>query len=274
MPQDFTLHTHSIGFDGRNTVIEMVARAADLGFKTIGISNHFILHPEIKKTNFYPHAVSNGYPKIYNSNLNEIMALFVPHYRELSRVADTAKIRVLRGAEVDFFNTPDWRRDFERATKILRPDYFIGSCHFVSMNNRLYNVHDIAHADSDAQDKMLTQYWKNIQAAASTGLFSWMAHLDLPKKVGIGKSEKWSDLEQETIECLAKHNVAIEINTSFEAEPYPSPRILNFVAKNNVPVLFSDDAHRTEQIGRRFDDAARLCVNCGINNFFALGRIK
>lgn len=274
MPQDFTLHTHSIGFDGRNTVAEMVARATELGFKTIGISNHFILHPEIKKTNFYPYAVSNGYPEIYSSNFDELMARFIPHYQELSRVADTAKIRVLRGAEVDFFNTPDWRRDFERATKILRPDYLIGSCHFVSMNNRLCNVHDIAHADSDAQDKMLTLYWKNIQAAASTGLFSWMAHLDLPKKVGIGKSEKWSDLEQETIECLAKHNVAIEINTSFEAEPYPSPRILNFVAKNNVPVLFSDDAHRTEQIGRRFDDAVRLCVNCGINNFFALGRIK
>ncbi len=274
MRQDFTLHTHSIGFDGRNTVAEMVARATEAGFKTIGISNHFIMHPEIKRTNFYPYALSNGYSAIYSSDFDEIMARFIPHYQDVLRVADGAKISVLRGAEVDFFNTADWRRDFERAVKVLCPDYLIGSCHFVSMNGRLCNVHDIAHADSDAQDKMLTQYWKNIQAAASTGLFSWMAHLDLPKKVGVGASEKWASLEQETIECLAKHNVAIEINTSFEAEPYPSPRILNFVAKNNVPVLFSDDAHRTQQIGRRFNVASRLCADCGIKNFFVPGRVK
>ena len=47
MVQDFTLHTHTIGFDGKSLIAEMAKRASELGFKTIGFSNHFILHPDI-----------------------------------------------------------------------------------------------------------------------------------------------------------------------------------------------------------------------------------
>ena len=49
MMQNYTLHTHTVGFDGRNAVMEMVNRARELGLKTIGISNHFIVHLHIKK---------------------------------------------------------------------------------------------------------------------------------------------------------------------------------------------------------------------------------
>lgn len=274
MPQDFTLHTHSIGFDGRNTVAEMVARADELGFGAIGISNHFILHPEIERARFYSFSVARGYQNIYNASLDAIMNLFLPHYDNLAQIADASNVRVLRGIEVDFFDTATWQRDFERAIKILRPDYIIGACHFIEYDGILCNVHDMANADEFARDEMLKLYWAKVQSAATSGLFTWMAHLDLPKKVGLGQGDKWAELEQKTIETISQHNMAIEINTGLESEPYPSKRILDHMAQYNVPVLLSDDAHAADQIGRRFDVATVLCSDCGITNFYIPDCVK
>lgn len=67
MKQQFTLHTHTIGFDGKNTARDMISRACVLGFKTIGFSNHFILHPEIKQAKFYKYAKIGGYDSIYSA---------------------------------------------------------------------------------------------------------------------------------------------------------------------------------------------------------------
>lgn len=274
MTQKFTLHTHTIGFDGRSRPADMIARATELGMRAIGISNHFIMHPDIQDAKFYPFAVARGYKNIYNSSLDDILDLFVPHYAELTQIAANANIRILRGLEVDFFNTPTWHRDFERAMRILKPDYIIGSCHFVEYGGVLCNVHDMSNADADARDEMLAQYWQNIGAATASGLFTWLAHLDLPKKVGLGTEQKWIDREQRAIEVLDQNNAAIEINTGLESEPYPSARILRTVAKNNIPVLISDDAHSSDQIGRRFDVAERLACDCGITNFYTPDCVK
>ncbi len=272
--QNFTLHTHTIGFDGRNTPADMVSHAHELGFDTIGISNHFILHPDIRNAKFYPFSVARGYQNIYNDSFGNIIKLFGAHYAELEQISEKAHIRILRGAEVDFFDNITWWRDFERAMKILKPDYVIGACHFVECDGVLCNVHDMANADERARDEMLTLYWNKIQSAVASGLFTWMAHLDLPKKVGVGTDAKWADTEQKTIETLSRHNMAIEINTGLVSEPYPSKRILQHVARHNVPVLFSDDAHAVDQIGRRFAVAEQLCRDCGITNFYTPKCVK
>lgn len=274
MTQKFTLHTHTIGFDGRSTPADMVARAHKLGCSTIGISNHFILRSDIRNAKFYPFAVARGYQNIYNDSFDQIINLFQEHYAQLDAIAEKSPVRVLRGLEVDFFDNSTWQHDFERAVKILRPDYIIGACHFVEYDGVLCNVHDIANADENARDEMLAQYWNKIQTATTSGLFTWMAHLDLPKKVGLGLGDKWADVEQKTIETISRHNVAIEINTGLESEPYPSKRILQHVAQHNIPVLFSDDAHHADQIGRRFDMAAQLCRDCGITNFYTPDCVK
>ena len=48
--QDFTYHTHNNNFnffDGHNSAEEMISRAEEMGFKTIGVSNHLIWHPNV-----------------------------------------------------------------------------------------------------------------------------------------------------------------------------------------------------------------------------------
>ncbi|MBR6685162.1 MAG: PHP domain-containing protein [Alphaproteobacteria bacterium] len=277
MIQNFTLHTHTAGFDGRHSESEMITRAADMGFDTIGISNHFIVHPDIRRAHFYIPAKSRKYDAIYSASFDEVIPRFIAHYERLERAAENAKINVLRGMEVDFFDTPQWYHGFESALRTLRPDYIICACHFIEFAGGLCNVHDMANAGPDIQKKMLAMYWQKIRTAAASGIFSWMAHIDLPKKVGLGADEYWGDAENKTVSALAKCKIPVEINTGGKRigvpEPYPSARIMRMIANNNVPVLLSDDAHSCDQIGRDFESAHVLAQKCGIKNFLTLQKI-
>lgn len=260
--QNCSLHTHTINFDGQNTIKQMIETAQQRGIKTLGISNHFIVHNNVKNSKMYKYAIMGGYEKIYSSSFEEVLGKFIPHYEELEKEASAAKIRVLRGMEVDFFNTLEWIKNFEKVVKELNPDYVIGSAHFISYKDQLLNMHDLERADANMQNMLLSNYWNNVAEAASSGLFTWMAHLDLPKKVGVGRDLKWQDYEFNTVSKIAEKGIGIEINTGLYTqecyEPYPSDRILQFVADLKVPIIISDDAHKAEQLKRHFEEAEEL----------------
>ena len=110
--QDFTLHTHSIGFDGKNTPAQMAARATEMGMTAIGISNHFIVHPDITRAPMYKYAVRGGYDGIYSDSFDKTIKKFRAHYDELNELAGRTNIRVLRGMEVDYFTHHAWRAGF------------------------------------------------------------------------------------------------------------------------------------------------------------------
>ena len=272
MTQKYTLHTHTVGFDGNDSIQVMVNRARELGFNTIGVSNHFIVHSDIKDSKMYSFAVRGGYDAIYSASFDEVLTRFIPHYEELERVQEqNPNMRILRGMEVDFFDNPKWRYGFERVLEILTPDYLIGSAHFMEYGGKILNIHDMKKVDEKTKDVLLTQYWTNVACAAESGLFTWMAHLDLPKKVGLGRELKWSEMESRAIESVAKSKTSIEINTSFYKpdcyEPYPSKRILQMAARKDVPVLLSDDAHNAKSLGRHFDEASRLIKELKLRTF-------
>ena len=277
MIQDFSLHTHTIGFDGPNTPRDMINRAVEIGLKSFGISNHFIVHPDITRANFYPFAVSGGYGAIYSSSFDEAIAKFKPHYRELRKLSDQYDIKIYYGMEMDFFDSHDWFDGFGRVMRELQPDYVIGASHFIEYDGMLQNVYDLAHADPKTRDKMLAIYWDKMARAGETGLFNWMAHLDLPKKVGAGTDDRWVEYERYAIDKIASSKTAIEINTSGYNrnlnEPYPSSRILEMIATANVPVLISDDAHCVEHVGRHFNRATDFAKACGVHKFLTCASI-
>lgn len=272
MSQKYSLHTHTIGFDGQDTVAGMIDTAKQLGLHTIGISNHFIVHPEIKKSRMYQFALRGGYSNMYSCCFKEVLDRFIPHYAEIDALREkNPDIRILRGMEVDFFNNSTWHNQFEKAIKILQPDYIIGAAHFIEYGDTILNTHDWAAADKSTKDILLEKYWTNVKHAAQSGLFNWMAHLDLPKKVGLGREDSWAEYENKVIEQVNKTKGAIEINTSFYKpdcyEPYPSNRIIQMVKSFDVPVIISDDAHRVKDLGRHFDEAENIILNMNLRRY-------
>ena len=278
MVQDFTLHTHTIEFDGKNSAAEMIAAARHAGFHTIGISNHFIVHPDVRRTKMYGAAVAGGYQSMYSSNFDEALEKFKPHYEYLSRLqAQNPDIRILRGMEVDYFPSTQWRDGFARSYEILKPDYLIGAAHFIEYGGTICNVHDMAMVDAKIRDEMLKIYWENVSRLGNVGLFNWLAHLDLPRKLGLGVSKKWADIHEDTVVSIANSRTPVEINTSgfhFDSsQPYPCNEIQKMLAAYHVPVLLSDDAHNINQIGSKFDVAATILRENGIKNTLSLQKV-
>ncbi|MBR6356090.1 MAG: hypothetical protein IKR92_04465 [Alphaproteobacteria bacterium] len=266
--QKFSLHTHTLGFDGRNREEEMVAQAEFLGWKRLGFSNHFIVHPRIKDSVMFSYAVKGGYDKIYSASFEEAIAKFESHYQKIDALKKETGMQLLKGMEVDYFAAPEWRKGFEKALKILKPDYLIGSAHFIEYRDTLHNSHDVKNASPIEQNMLLHRYWRNERAAVQSGLFDFMAHLDLMKKVGLGQDEKWQEEEQKTVAAIKNAGVRVELNTSgckFGDEPYPSRRIMQMLAAAKVPVLLSDDAHSASQLGKYFEQTTELAHACGLN---------
>lgn len=262
---------HTAGFDGQNTEEEMLEKAKECGLKQIGFSNHCIVYPNIEKTNMYPYAVKGGYSSIYSSDFDEVIAKFAPHYKKIDELNKDSEIKIYKGMEVDFFASDEWKKGFEKVLATLKPDYLVGAAHFVEYNGTLYNSHDLKNASPIEQNKLVYRYWQNVRTAAQSGLFDFMAHLDLIKKVGLGKEEIWAKEERKAIEAIKEAGVKVEINTShfkFDAsEPYPSKRIMKLLAEYDVPVLLSDDAHHKNNITSGFIKAEKMAKECGINNF-------
>ncbi len=268
--QKFSLHTHTLGFDGQQTELEMLQQAEALGWSHIGISNHFIVHPNIKKSPMYYYAEKGNYAAIYSESFDEAVSKFASHYQRIDEINQTSKIKILKGMEVDYFDNDNWRDGFAKAIAYLKPDYVIGSAHFVERQNILYNSHDVRTASQVEQNWMLHRYWQNVRAAAGSNLFNFMAHLDLLKKVNLGSSAEWLDDEQKTIDIIKESGMAIELNSSafkFCAEPYPSKRIMQMAGEADIPVIISDDAHKSAQLGSYFEQTEEMAKNCGIKKF-------
>lgn len=270
--QNFSLHTHTLGFDGQQTEFEMLKQAEKLGWSHIGISNHFIVHPNIKKSPMYYYAQKGNYAAIYSESFDEAIDKFASHYQKIDVLNQTSKIKILKGMEVDFFDSEKWNQGFHKAVGYLKPDYIIGSAHFIEKQNVLYNSHDIKNASPIEQNLLLHRYWQNLRAAVSSNLFNFIAHLDLLKKVNLGKGAEWIDDEEKTIQTIKENRAIVELNTSafkFCQEPYPGKRIMQMMAQADIPVIISDDAHKTSQLGNFFAQTENMAKSQGIKTFLS-----
>ena len=266
---DYTLHTHTIGFDGRNTAQEMVEMAVSRGFKTIGFSNHFIVHPEIRKSKMYEFAVKGGYRDIYSDNIESTIELFNAHYTQVRALREKyPNINILCGMEMDYFLYMGWAENMRYAIRQLRPDYVIGAMHFIDLGNEILNVHDIKNAGGHKTGQLLREYYQNLMRLAEfdwrkVGFkFNWIAHYDLPQKVGLS----CPDMEKAAIMALRMNSMPIELNTSLIKKTRYQLNPMAMAEIQDMPVIISDDAHSIERIGADFDAVYEIAKNAGAQN--------
>ena len=267
---DYSLHTHTLGFDGRNTVEEMVLAARSRGIKTLGFSNHFILHPAVKKSPMYKYAERGGYSVIYSDNLDDLIARFSAHYATVRNLREKySDMRLLCGMEMDWFKYADWGDMIGYAVRKLKPDYIIGAMHFIDRGEHgILNVHDIEKAGCIDSRRLLREYYQNIGEMCEYNWrgvgfdFNFFAHFDLPRKLGL----RAPDMEKYAIQTLVQHGFTIELNSSLMmGARYDNVReSLHNIACANAPVVFSDDTHGANQIGYKTNDLAYLAHDAGV----------
>ncbi len=264
--QKFTLHCHTnaLGcFDGKSTAEEMIKRAEEMGFETIGISNHLIWHPN----------VSGPSPMFFN-DWNKTFEAQLRIKDEVQEAASKSKIKVLFGAEADFFPSAQWRDGFEKLITKIDYDYLIATTHFIRTADEklmcnIYHLHELP-LDLKPEDfkGMVRQHWQNIVASIESGYYNFLAHPDYCV-VKIPDIPEFNDYRWQIIETLDKYKFPFEVNTkgfNLIGIQHPTTWMLKELCKRNVPTLLSDDSHHTSQIGQHFEKAEQLLKECGCHN--------
>ena len=279
MNEKINLHTHSTFSDGKNTAEEHILAAIEKGFTVIGFSEHSLhpLNPE-----FY-----SAFDSIWHMPVTDF-SKYVAAIAELKqKYAD--RIKILLGFEADYFvregigsAVPD-----KAAYAQFKPDYLIGSIHFINTPQGFFTVdHKVevveqalrsfySKPDGTIDGKRVTcDYFEAERAMLRDGNFEILGHPDLirlrngPLKF-FDENESWYKEQLKlTAKAAAAAGVIAEINTGAIArgmmeDAYPSDQFLEYLFEQGVPVCINSDAHKTEFLDAAFDLAAQKAKRAG-----------
>lgn len=264
--QKFSFHTHTntLGiFDGANSIEEMIAKAQEIGYRQLGISNHFIYHP-----NMAPQMADNH--PMYFKDYDKAEYSMLQTAELIREAAANSKIEVYVGFEVDYFPSAAWRKTFEKFLARSEVDYFIGSTHFLKDKTE-QNIHSFYYPkgvgpalSKEYLEMGVNKYWDDIVSAIESGYFNFIAHLDVINLFAYLEGFGSDDGKWRVIEALDKYKHPYELNTSGWTKigiQHPDTWIIEELNRRDVPLVISDDAHHINQLGRHYDQAESLLAS-------------
>jgi len=233
------LHVHTrFSPDAEPTIEEVVKTAAKRGIKILGISDHYELGPTLEE------AENFGDPLLY--------------LEEIERVSKEYPLKVLKAVELGIQSYTD--------NSILNGafDYFI------------YSVHEGPDFPNPTEpEKLWKAYLEESIAAVRTLKFpGFFGHLDFLRRFIPGYAPlEPSPLLDELLRLLVKKELGLEINTSglrrefkeVNPQPWIIERYLSFGGKY---LTIGSDAHRTEDLGKGFDEALKIAKSLGVKEIF------
>lgn len=227
---------------------------------TIDLHNHTTLcnHAEGELSEYIEAAIANGI-QVYGVSDHAPMD-FDPKYRmsfaqmnEYQNMVRSVqekykdKIDVLFAYEVDYLPGYMDKRVLEADV-----DYLIGSAHFIDKWG-FDNPEFIGHYEGADIDTIWQEYFELIKEMAETGYFDIVGHLDLIKVFKYIPKGDISKIAEEALQAIKKADMVLELNVAGYrkpcAEPYPSKALLKRAFELDIPITFSSDAHKPEQVG-------------------------
>ena len=263
----YNLHAHTPYGDGHSPARAYVDAAVANGMRTIGISEHAPLGPDVTWT----------------------LALdALPAYeRELSGLAEeyADEIELLRGLEVDWW--PAHGEWFERIGP-SRWDYLIGSVHFVTVDAGTLGVDDsppifekgIRDVFGGDIRAACDAFFECERQAASSGRFQILGHFDLIKKFNrnaryFDTAESWyREMAYTVVDAAAASGIIVEVNTAgldkAAQECYPAPWLIARCVERGVRLTLNSDAHRSAEIQRHFGTVLPELDRLGVRELWRL----
>lgn len=245
--------------------VEEYVRAAEAaGVDEIGVTDH--CHRFVEFTPLFE-------PILKGPRRNDEGVAWLQHnlYESLDRYVEALVRAQQRGLPVKIGLEVDW---FSGAADLVREvlapypwDYILGSVHF--LDGWPIDVSaQYGWPDMDVET-VYERYFRELAAAASSGLFDVLAHPDLVKKFG-HRSARAEELYDLVVGAAAEADVAVEINTAGLRYPvgelYPAPSLLERAAAHSLAVTFGSDAHGPERIGSQFHRARAAAAAAGITH--------
>ena len=250
---DVSYHNHSNMSDGAASLELMCRSAKAAGLREFGMSDHWVIPPD--------DSIDASSWRMKPERLDEYIETLLKLKKEL----DSENFTLRLGLEIDFF--------FENHEEVLKNlasyplDYTIGSVHYSGTFPIDHDISDwIGLTDRD-KENICEEYWKKLEGAASCGLYTFIGHLDLPKKFALIDNSKYLAHAIKVLNAVEKTNGAIELNTAgwFKEcnEQYPSCAILKEACSRKIPVVVNADAHHNDHVKRNFTEAAQALARAG-----------
>lgn len=173
---------------------------------------------------------------------------------------------------VELTYTRQWDDDVRAHLARHRYDYTIGSVH--DWPDSPYVPGRVAAwVAGRSLDEILAPYYDEIVAAARSGLFDTIGHLDVVKRylhphVSVAELAERRDLQDRALRAIVEAGVALEVNSSGlrypGAETYPSAEtVARFRELGGERVVTGSDGHRAESFAWRLDEAYRHLATAG-----------
>jgi histidinol-phosphatase (PHP family) len=179
-------------------------------------------------------------------------------------------IRLRLGLEVDYI--PGWEPQLGTILARHSWDYLLGSVHFLGDWGFDQERYLDGYARRDV-DEVYRTYYELVGAAAETGLFDVMTHLDLPKKFGHRPRGDLRLEHERLVGRLARAGVTVEVNTAGLRKPvgelYPALDLLTLCHEAGVPATLSSDSHRPADVAAGFDLALEHLARAGYREYAA-----
>jgi histidinol-phosphatase (PHP family) len=251
LPLDSHLHT-SLSPDS-DVVIDVYAAAAlDRGIAELAITDH---------VDFEPGAPAFGY------------ATFDDRERVVRQAAERWSPRgvaIRFGAELTYDRT--WEADIRDHLARHRYDFTIGSVH-----DRVESPYGAGRVQRWVEGRSIAEIvapaFDEVEAAARSGLFDALGHLDVVKRylhpfVPKEALAAAPELYEPILRALVESGTALEINTSGLRHPvgetYPSATVVRrFRELGGRAVTIGSDAHRAEHFGWALADGYQYAMDGG-----------
>jgi histidinol-phosphatase (PHP family) len=242
-------HNHTTWSDGAPTLAAQIQAARALGMDELGISDHYTLHPSGEEVEW--------------SMALDLLGDYVLEMR--AAAAEVRGLTLRLGIEADFF--PE---TVEALRECLAPypwDYVIGSVHYADAFPIDENSQNWDALTEEQRNETWRVYWTRIRQLAESGVFDFVAHLDLAKKFGHRPSIDLGAESGAALDAIRDAGMAIEINTAGWSLPareaYPSLELLREARRREIPLLINADAHFPEFLTRDFVRARELARDAG-----------
>ncbi len=179
-------------------------------------------------------------------------------------------VQIRFGAELTYHRA--WESDVRDHVRRHRYDYTIGSVH--DWPDSPYTRGRVgAWASGRPIDEVVAPYFNEVVAAARSGLFDTIGHLDVVKRylfphVTPGELARHPEALDGALKAIAESGVALEINTSGlrhrVRETYPATwALVRYRELGGHNVIAGSDAHRSEWLAWGLEDGYRVLLEVG-----------
>ena len=251
------IHTHTTFSDGKNTAEEMVQKALELSFVSLGFSEH-------SESAFDPgySAVKEDYPR---------------YRKEVARLKEKyeGQIELFCGIEQEFYSD-EVSDEFE---------YTIGSVHYIRVKDEYFPM----DASLEGQQKfiqgygkgdpmeMAKRYFDTVVENCQKRKFEVQGHFDLIQKYGLfdGAGEEYQAIALAAVDEVLKNVPFLEINCGaigrgYRKTPYPDEFILKHLQKKGAKLVLNGDSHSVDTLDTHFAQSVEDLKRIGFSSLWQL----